>query len=324
MTVIEKLKSAQTSEDFAKIVGYKTSGLSYILYHMSDRRKYTEFYIPKKSGGHRTIRAPRKELKLLQRRVSNILYLALEENESKDRQYKSVSHGFSKNQSTITNALCHKRRRYVFNLDLSDFFDTINFGRVRGVLINDQKFALHPNIATIITQIACSKNVLPQGSPCSPVLSNIVGRLLDVRLVRLARKFKCTYSRYADDITFSTNQKTFPSGLACPDPASPGKWIIGSSLSKEVLKTGFNINANKTRMQFRTSRQTVTGLVTNTKVNICSDYYRTVRAMCHTFFSTGSYYRMMPAPLVGGKETDPNVRVEIKSSACLEGMLGYV
>ena len=116
----------------------------------------------------------------------------------------------------MTNAYIHKRRRYVLNLDLEDFFPSFNFGRVRGFFIKDKHFALHERVETIIAQIACHDNELPQGSPCSPVISNLIAHLLDVRLARLAKAHKCTYSRYADDITFSTNRKEFPSDLAAP------------------------------------------------------------------------------------------------------------
>ena len=102
-------------------------------------------------------------------------------------------------------------RRWVFNLDLEDFFPSINFGRVRGFLLKNRDFrAESEHRATVISQIACHENSLPQGSPCSPVISNLVAHLLDMRLVRLASSVGCTYSRYADDLTFSTNKKIFP------------------------------------------------------------------------------------------------------------------
>ena len=143
----------------------------------------------------------------------------------------------------------------------------------------------------MIAQIACHDNELPQGSPCSPVISNLVAHLLDVRLARLARAHKCTYSRYADDLTFSTNQRDFPPELARPVPEQVSRWDLGELLATEIKNAGFCVNYQKTRMQYCNSRQMTTGLIVNQKVNIRSEYYRTVRAMCHTLFSTGEYYR---------------------------------
>ena len=91
-----------------------------------------------------------------------------------------------------------------------NFFPSINFGRVRGFFLKDKHFSLQPPVATVLAQIACFENELPQGSPCSPVISNLIGHVLDGRLARFAKTHKCTYSRYADDITFSTSRKDFP------------------------------------------------------------------------------------------------------------------
>ena len=166
-------------------------------------------------------------------------------------------------------------------------------------------------VATVIAQIACHNNELPQGSPCSPVISNLLGRFLDVRLVRFAKKNKCTYSRYADDITFSTNRKDFPTALAIPNTEKSSHWQLGDPLVKEIHRAGFKINVNKTRLQFCGSRQVTTGLIVNEKVNIRSEYYRTARAICHSLFSTGSYYI-----------SDPETPVEALSK--IEGILNHI
>jgi retron-type reverse transcriptase len=324
VSIVEDLKKAKSLDDLAAILGYKSSGLSYILYKSNSTTVYAEFKIPKRNGGVRIVKAPEAKLKLLQRRLANVLYIYLEEIEDKKKPFKTVSHGFAKGKSIITNATVHKRSRYVLNLDLEDFFPTINFGRVRGLFIKDKRFEFHPSVATCIAQIACHDNTLPQGSPCSPIISNIVGRLLDVRLVRLAKIHKCTYSRYADDITFSTNQKEFPVDLAYPDPSGLGEWLLAQALTNEINGTGFAINAKKTRMQVRGSRQLATGLLVNEKVNVRPEYYRTVRSMCSSLFQTGSYYRMMPAALLGKPAADPDIKVEHKDFGVIEGMLGHI
>ncbi|TNC12723.1 RNA-directed DNA polymerase [Methylobacterium terricola] len=324
MSIVNKLKGAKTLDELADLLGFTPSGFSYILYRLPNAIKYKSFSIPKRGGGARTIEAPDDRLKLLQRRLANVLYLYLDEIEKSGKEHTPVAHGFARSLSIITNAACHKRRRYVLNLDLAEFFPAINFGRVRGVFLKDKRFEFAPKIATLIAQIACHNHALPQGSPCSPVISNIVARLLDVRLVRLAKQHKCTYSRYADDITFSTNQKEFPVDLALPDPSGKGPWVVGPALTAEITGTGFVINASKTRMQIRGSRQLATGLLVNEKVNVCPEYYRTVRSMCARLFSTGEYFAMVPAMMAGGKVGDPDVRTSFKTFPLIEGRLGFI
>ncbi len=324
MSSLAKLQSAKSLDDLAAILGYKPAALAFLIYHLPVTQKYIAFTIPKRDGTPRAILAPTPKLKLLQRRLANVLYLALADIDKAGPPRRHLSHGFAKHLSIVTNANVHRRRRYVLNLDLKDFFPSINFGRVRGMFIKDKRFGLEPKIATLIAQIACHDDVLPQGSPCSPVISNIVGHLLDIRLVRFAKAQKCTYSRYADDITFSTNAKAFPADVAAPIAGSDHEWTLGAALLKEVDKAGFVINPAKTRMQYRGSRQVTTGLLVNEKPNILPEYYRTVRAMCWSLFNKGSYYRVVPAALAGGKPGDPDVQEPAKSLAPLQGMLGYV
>ena len=199
--------------------------------------------------------------------------------------------GFRKKGTIVSNAKNHKRRRYVLNLDLEDFFPTFNFGRVRGFFLKDKAFELEEQVATTIAQIACDGKALPQGSPCSPVISELIGQILDLRLLRFAKKHGLRYSRYADDLTFSTNQKDFPPALAQQDPSDLSKWILGDELVLKIEGAGFKINAGKTRMHYRDSRQMVTGLVVNEKANIKSEYYRRARAMCDSLFQTGQYFK---------------------------------
>ncbi|MEA3541874.1 MAG: retron Ec67 family RNA-directed DNA polymerase/endonuclease [Pseudomonadota bacterium] len=324
MSSLAKLQAAKSLDDLAAILGYKPAALAYLLYHLPDAQKYTAFTIPKRDGTPRAILAPTPKLKLLQRRLANVLYLALADIDKVGSPRRQLSHGFAKHLSIVTNAAVHKRRRYVLNLDIKDFFPSINFGRVRGMFIKDKRFALDPKIATLIAQIACHDHVLPQGSPCSPVISNVVGHLLDIRLVRFAKAQKCTYSRYADDITFSTNAKAFPPDIAAPVAGSEHDWTLGAALLKEIEKAGFEVNPTKTRMQYRGSRQVATGLLVNEKPNVRPEYYRTVRAMCWSLFNSGTYYRMVPAALAGGKAGDPDVPEPATSLAPLQGMLGHV
>jgi RNA-directed DNA polymerase len=325
VSTLQKLRDATTLDDVARLLGFVPSGLSFVLYKIPNENKYTEFEIPKRGGGKRLIRAPQPRLALLQRRLADILYDCLDElKDGSPPLRRSLAHGFEKKRSIITNASLHKRRRYVLNLDLEDFFPSINFGRVRGFFLKDKHFALQPKVATILAQIACHNNELPQGSPCSPVVSNLVGHLLDTRLARFARMHKCTYSRYADDITFSTSRKNFPPELASLVPGTKYEWQLGAELRGKIEHSGFKINDKKTRMQFRGSRQVTTGLMVNEKVNIRPEYWRVARQMCQALFTTGSYYRMVPATLMGGGRDDPAVKNELKSLNPLEGILSHI
>lgn len=278
MSHLTKLKAATSRKDLSVILGYTPKSLTAIVYQTPQAAKYTTFDIDKKSGGKRTIKAPIPKLKKLQSHLSHVLYQCLSEIE-RDQDTKPISFGFRRERSIAENAARHKRRRWVLNLDLEDFFPSFNFGRVRGFFLKDRAFGLHPEVATTIAQIACDGTALPQGSPCSPVISELIAQILDMRLVRLAKKYSVTYTRYADDITFSTSQKKFPSGLASADANDPTMWHLSEELVSKITGSGFAINNAKTRMHFRGSRQMVTGLVVNEKVNIPSDYYRRARAM---------------------------------------------
>ena len=210
----------------------------------------------------------------------------------------SLSHGYRRKRSIVTNAHVHRRRRHVLNLDLEDFFGSINFGRVRGFFLRDNRFALPASVATVIAQIACHDNALPQGSPSSPVISNLVGHILDVRLARLAKAQRVRVTRYVDDITISTNEKALPSALAV-QVGGTGRWDLGAPLVRTIQRAGFAVNHAKTRMQLRGSRQVATGLIVNDVVNIPVEHWRTTRAMCDTLFRMGTYHHAdtPPTPL---------------------------
>lgn len=289
MSQYQALRAATSLHDVAKLLGFKPSAVAYILYKKPDPNKYTSFDVAKRGGGLRQIKAPTSELKKLQRNLSTLLQNCVGEINVKRRFGDQLAHGFKRERSIVTNAARHCRRGYVFNIDLENFFGTINFGRVRGFFIKDANFMLAPRVATVLAQIACHDNALPQGSPCSPVISNLVGHILDIHLSRLAATEGCVYSRYADDITFSTSKPVFPSAIAMPLVGGTHQWEAGSGLSKIVTRAGFTINPGKSRMQYSGSRQAVTGLVVNRKVNIRSEYRRTVRAMAQNLFMTGRF-----------------------------------
>src|SRR5690606_27068978 len=113
MSFLTRLKSAGSLHDVADLLGYKPKSLSYVIYKMPV--KYTTFTVPKRSGGVRHISAPCPELKLLQRRLSDGLQSCWDEINKKKNIKKSVSHGFRRDASIVTNASIHRGRRFIFN-----------------------------------------------------------------------------------------------------------------------------------------------------------------------------------------------------------------
>src|SRR3954447_3838870 len=323
MSQLSVLREAKTLGDLAGLLSFQPKALSYILYKQPAETKYTTFQIPKRGGGYRTIKAPADALKLVQRRLSDLLQDCAAEITAATGRKDRAAHGFKRQRSIVTNARRHRHRRYVFNIDLEDFFPSINLGRVRGFFIKNRDFALHQRVATVIAQIACHDNSLPQGSPCSPVISNLVGHMLDMRLIELASSAGCTYSRYADDITFSTNRSEFPTQIAIQLPTAgvgPHRWLPGEPLRRQIERTGFHINGSKTRMMYRRSRQAVTGLVVNQKINVRTEYRRTVRAMVHQLITTGAFdaYHAVGAGDSSSLAKRPGSLDE------LHGMLGFI
>lgn len=276
MTELEKIRELKNLSDLAIYLGHTAKGLSYILY--KDENKYHHFDIPKKNGENRKICAPNPRLKDVQKKLANKLSLCQEELMKNTRKITTPSHGFVKGFSIFSNACIHTKKRYVLNIDLKDFFPSINFGRVRGFFIKNRHFKLNENISTIIAQIACYENSLPQGSPCSPIIANLITHSLDMQLIALAKKYHLFYTRYADDLTFSSNVKTFPSDFI----NEAGE--LGDKLIKTIEAFGFKVNPKKIRISHCSSRQEVTGLVVNEHINTKREYYRLARSLCHSLF----------------------------------------
>src|SRR5262245_4500670 len=129
MSSLVRLKQAQSLSDLAKLLGFTPKGLSYVLYQLLHGQKYRTFEIPKKGGGTRTIRAPDAQLALVQERLSELLTACSEEICKNNPRFWKASHGFRKGRTIVSNASAHRKRRYVFNVDIADFFGSINFGR---------------------------------------------------------------------------------------------------------------------------------------------------------------------------------------------------
>ena len=321
-STLQRLKAASSRAALAAILEIEHKDLTYLFYAKQEADRYTSFSIPKKRGGLRVINAPIPQIKSLQRKLADKFEECLDEiTKTSVGKRNPASHGFRPGKSILTNASVHRNRRYVFNIDLKDFFPTVTGKRIRGFLIKDRDFGLHKDVATIIAHIACFDNRLPQGSPCSPVISNLIAGILDLHLSRLAKSWGCSYTRYADDITFSTNQKDFPSEIAYCDANDPHSWTIGIQLSGLINKAGFELNPLKTRMQYRTSRQEVTGLVVNKKVNVTTEYRKLVRAYLFALINDGKFTLKKPVKGDDGRFTLEEVE---GSRNQLHGMLGHI
>jgi RNA-directed DNA polymerase len=202
---------------------------------------------------------------------------------------KTCVHGFLPDRNILTNAKVHVRKEHVLNVDMSDFFPSINFGRVRATFMA-RPYSRNADVSTVLAQICCFNNQLPQGAPTSPVVANMVCGRLDGDLQTLARHFNCAYTRYADDITFSTDMPEFPSDLAAHvgDAKGFGRQVkVGPALERVMRENGFSINPNKVRLYSSSHRQVVTGLKVNEFPNVSRRLYSQIRAMLHAWEEYG-------------------------------------
>lgn len=271
--------SLATPEDVADLLEVSYSTLIYHLYRVPESHRYISFEIPKKAGGKRTINAPSSAIKILQRKLNFVLQQVYEA--------RTSVQGFMPNRSVVTNASKHSGKKHVLNLDLQDFFPSVNFGRVRG-MFKAKPYGLPNDVATVLAQTCCFQNQLPQGAPTSPIVSNMVSSRLDTQLQRLAQVYRCTYTRYADDISISTTQSRFPDELASLDFSTlPPKLVIGKQLLEAITKNGFTINMRKARLQLRHDRHEVTGLTANQFPNVQRKYVNQIRAMLHDWEKHG-------------------------------------
>ena len=269
-----ELSKAESREDVLLALCSSWKNLAYYIYRLGDRR-YEKMEIVKKSGKLRNIASPVRGLKYIQRNLSAAL--------SYGYRQKGCVHGFVPQRSILTNARVHVNRRYVINLDLKDFFPSIHFGRVVGMFAGPP-FGFNHEVAVTLAQICCFERVLPQGAPSSPVISNIVCRKLDNELLGLAKECRLNYSRYADDITFSTNLCEIPERLGRVEGE---RFIISDDLRRIIADNGFVLNDEKVRWSSEYYRQDVTGLVVNEKVNVPRTYIRRIRSMLHAWQKFG-------------------------------------
>ena len=219
---------------------------------------YTTFDIPKKSGGTRRISSPQPLLKTVQHRIYQRLLQPLVNH--------PAAHGFVPGVSIVDNAAHHTGQSVVVNVDIKACFPSVRWSYVLGALKRDLQTTLSPRAIRFVADICCANGALPIGAPTSPALLNRVLYKTDEILTRHADAKGCTYTRYADDLTFSGGE----------DAVS----LIG--VSKSVLKPlGLALDPKKTNVYRQGRRQLVTGLVVNTAVNVPRHTRRLIRAAIH-------------------------------------------
>lgn len=226
---------------------------------------YDNFEIPKKSGGVRSIDAPREDLKHLQRSIYQLLDLMFTPHDA--------AHGFIEERSVITNAASHVSKDYVLNIDLKDFFPSITKERIMNAL-QLEPFELNDYLVSTVAKLTTYEGILPQGAPSSPLLTNIIALPLDKQLEDFAAEKGITYSRYVDDITFSSDEYVY-------DP------LLINEINSVISNNGFKLNWKKFRLQKYYHRQEVTGIIVNEKLNNQRQFIRKIRAMLHNWEHKG-------------------------------------
>lgn len=270
--LVKKFYSLNTLDDLAKLLEIPKSKLYYYAYKANLDNHYKKFFLPKKTGGKRTIYAPSAPLKIIQKKLSQVFEAVY--------YVKAPVHGFVRDKSILTNAKRHLesgRKKYILNVDLKNFFPTINMMRVEN-LLKSQPYNLPSFVAQIISRLTCYMGFLPQGAPSSPIISNMICAKMDTRLRRLAQANKCIYTRYADDITISTDLSNFPSNIAVYESFSHVT-TAGNELLSAIEENGFKINEKKIRLQSKYKRQEITGLIVNNFPNVRRKFIRQIRAM---------------------------------------------
>jgi retron-type reverse transcriptase len=302
------LPTLSTPAELAEALGLSIRRLRWLAFHAeaATRVHYVNFEVPKKSGGTRKLSAPHRSLASAQRWIlDRIVGLIPVEPEA---------HGFVPGRSILTNASPHAGRAVVVNLDLKDFFPSIGFRRVRSVF---RRFGYSPALATILAllctesprrtvvydgttyHVATGPRGLPQGASTSPSLSNLVARRFDRRLAGLAKKLGATYTRYADDLTFSGDSTL-----------EPKVGYLMARVRHIAEAEGFAVNEAKSRVLRRNTAQVVTGLVVNDRPGVARDEVRRLRAILHRAKTEGIDAQ--------NRDNHPNFR------AWLRGKIAYV
>ena len=256
-TVIESLGLPMLTcfDDLVKELSLSRK-LVYWLTKEDAKGRYKTFFIEKRNGNKRKINAPSLSLKIVQRWVlKNILY------KIKVSQY---SYGFTKEKCKgsplVYCAEKHKNNLYVFKLDLKNFYPSINRKKVYYVFSN---IGYNSDVSNLLTNICTVDGELPQGAVTSSYLANLICRKLDLRIAGYCNKRNIVYTRYADDITISTQSIKLPKIIGAI--SDDGLLCLSKKITDIINNQGFTINSNKLNISSINNRQEVTGLIVNNK-----------------------------------------------------------
>lgn len=243
--------------------------LVYFLTKENAAGRYTTFCIPKKDGTKRQINAPCRALKVLQRWVlQNILYRV---------RVSQYSIGFAKNGQGSPLVQCaerHKNNLYILKMDLKDFFPSVKRGRVYNQFL---QLGYNTYASNLLANICTLHGSLPQGAVTSPYLANLVCYKMDTRIAGYCNKRDITYTRYADDLMFSCDNR------------DALRNIFGM-IKRIVEDEGFVINEKKTRFLTPKVHKEIIGVTVNDGVvKAPKEMKRMVRAMIHFEIVSGDY-----------------------------------
>ena len=247
----------------AALLGVEVNRLEEILNNVSGH--YQEFWMRKRSGVYRMISAPDKDLQAIQSTIySRIL--------SSVTIVHPAAVGFRCGRSVVDNAAPHLGKRYVLKMDIHDFFGSIRSPRVRQTF---KKIGYPENVSKVLGALCCLHRHLPQGAPTSPALSNIVGYEMDRKLSALAAEYGLTYTRYADDLTFSGD--VFPKEQIIPQ------------VKRIIRDEKFEPNHKKTHFMNQSSRKIITGVsvASGVKLTIPKSKKREIRKNVYFILTKG-------------------------------------
>lgn len=237
---------------------------------------YSTLAIPKRNGGRRLLCVPSDKIMRVQKLILSRLLERL--------PCHPAATGFRKGVSIVENANQHVGASILLKMDIEEFFPRTRSGRIRRFF---RWIGWGEVAADILTDLCTFQGGLPQGAATSPCLSNLVNYRMDCRLYGAAEKFEATYTRYADDITFSFKQDDHKNvfSVLC--------------LNRRILREcGYQVNDSKTLILRRHRRQTVTGLVVNERVALPRETRRFLRAVEHRLAS-GKSVTLSPEQVQG-------------------------
>ena len=281
------LPALETAEALAAAMGIPVSKLRWFTYQRpaDSGTHYQRWSIPKRGGGQRTITAPKKDLMAAQRWALRNVFEKL--------PVHGAAHGFLPGRSVATNAQVHAGADVILKVDLKDFFPTVTWTRVKGLL---RKAGMAEPVATLLALlctesprelvefrgktlwVATGAPVLPQGAPTSPAITNAICLKLDLRLSALGRRLGFSYTRYADDLAFSWRRSA--------ENQHPSLGVLMEGLKAIITSEGFRLNPSKTAVLRKSACQRVTGLVVNSaaagaRVRVPRETIRRLRAAIH-------------------------------------------